>query len=326
MRGARPRVGVSSCLLGEEVRFNGGHKRYRFLTDELGRYVDWVPYCPEMEIGLGTPREPIRLTAAGRLVNRGGTADHTAAMTALPLPADLDGYVFKAKSPSCGIRAIPRYRADRQPSDGQPSDGHRGDGQAADHAGRGLYAARVLARFPLLAAEDEGRLNDPGLRQAFVERIFAAARLRSLLSGPWSAGDLVAFHARHKLQVLAHDPARYRSAGRVVAAVGTAPREQTLALYQDIFLAAMANPASRGRHANALQHAYSRIGRELDRPRRHDLVARIEAYRRGEEPLSVPIALLAHYALGLPWLAEQTYLRPFPPDLRLRHSVSAGAG
>ena len=312
----RPRVGVSSCLLGQEVRFNGGHKRYRFLTDDLDRYVDWVPYCPEMEIGLGTPREAIRLTAGGRLVNRGGTADHTAAMAALPLPADLDGYVFKAKSPSCGIRAIPRYRDGAQPAGAQP----------AGHAGRGLYASRVLSAFPLLAAEDEGRLNDPGLREAFVERIFAAARLRSFLAGPWSAGDLVAFHARHKLQMLAHDPARYRSAGRVVAAAGTAPREQTVSVYRDLFLAAMAVTATRGRHANALQHAYSRIGRELDRPRRHDLVARIEAYRRGEEPLSVPIALLAHYALGLPWLAEQTYLRPFPPDLRLRHAVSAGAG
>ncbi len=317
----RPRVGVSSCLLGEEVRFNGGHKRYRFLTDDLDRYVDWVPYCPEMEIGLGTPRETIRLTAGGRLVNRGGTADHTAAMAALPLPADLDGYVFKAKSPSCGIRAIPRYRDDRQGDDRQGDDR-----RAVDHAGRGLYAARVLSAFALLAAEDEGRLNDTGLREAFVERIFAAARLRSFLAGAWSAGDLVAFHARHKLQMLAHDPARYRSAGRVVAAAGTAPREQTALAYRDVFLAAMASPATRGRHANALQHAYSRIGRDLDRPRRHDLVARIDAYRRGEEPLSVPIALLAHYALGLPWLAEQTYLRPFPPDLRLRHSVSAGAG
>ena len=309
----RPRVGVSSCLLGQEVRFNGGHKRYRFLTDSLDRYVDWVPYCPEVSIGLGTPREAIRLTAAGRLVNRGGTADHTAAMAALPLPADLDGYVFKAKSPSCGIRAIPRYRD---------------DGVAADHAGRGLYASRVLSAFPLLAVEDEGRLNDPGLREAFVERIFAAARLRSLLGGPWSAGDLVGFHARHKLQLLAHDPARYRSAGRVVAAAGTASREHTVVLYRDLFLAAMANPASRGRNANALQHAYSRIGRELDRPRRLDLVARIEAYRHGEEPLSVPIALLAHYASSgeFGWLAEQTYLKPFPPDLRLRHSVSADAG
>ena len=227
-------------------------------------------------------------------------------MAALPLPADLDGYVFKAKSPSCGIRAIPRYRQ---------------DGVPADHSGRGLYAARVLSAFPLLAVEDEGRLNDPGLRDSFVERIFAAARLRSFLDGAWSAGDLVGFHARHKLQLLAHDPARYRSAGRVVAAAGTAPREQTVVLYRDLFLAAMASPASRGRHANALQHAYSRIGRELDRARRHDLVARIDAYRRGEEPLSVPVALLAHHASGLPWLAEQTYLRPFPAALRLRHAV-----
>jgi uncharacterized protein YbgA (DUF1722 family)/uncharacterized protein YbbK (DUF523 family) len=308
----QPRIGVSSCLLGEEVRFNGGHKRYRFLTDSLDRYVDWVPYCPEIQIGLGTPREAIRLTADGRLVNRSGTADHTAAMAALPLPADLDGYVFKAKSPSCGIRAIPR---------------HREDGVAVDYAGRGLYAARVLSSFPLLAVEDEGRLNDPGLREAFVERIFAAARLRSVLSGSWTAGDLVAFHARHKLQMLAHDPARYRSAGRVVAAAAAAGAAaagagaaETALAYRDLFLAALASPATRGRNANALQHAYSRIGRELDRPRRHDLMAGIEAYRRGEEPLSVPIALLAHHAVGLPWLAEQTYLRPFPAELGLRHS------
>ena len=167
----RPRVGVSSCLLGEEVRFNGGHKRYRFLTDSLDPYVDWVPYCPEMEIGLGTPREAIRLTAAGRLVNRSGTADHTAAMAALPLPADLDGYVFKAKSPSCGIRAVPRYR----------DDGHRGV-TAPAFTPNGCWAV------PLLATEDEGRLNDPGRREAFTERIFAAARLRALWSGQVDRG------------------------------------------------------------------------------------------------------------------------------------------
>ena len=311
---------MSSCLLGEEVRFNGGHKRYRFLTDELGPYVDWVPYCPEVSIGLGTPREPIRLTAGGRLVNRSGTADHTGSMEALPLPAaDLDGYVFKAKSPSCGIRAIPRYGE---------------DGAAARHDGRGLYADRVLTAFPLLAVEDEGRLNDAGLREAFCERIFATARLRSLFSAPWSAGDLVAFHARHKLQLLAHDPARYRAAGRVVAGAGAAATGVEVSgvevsgvevAYRDLFLAAMASRATLGRTANALQHAYSRIGRQLDRPRRLDLVARIEACRRGEEPLSVPVALLAHYASGgeFGWLAEQTFLRPFPAELRLRHSVAA---
>ena len=299
----RPRVGVSSCLLGEEVRFNGGHKRYRFLTDDLGPHVEWVPYCPEVSMGLGTPREPIRLTSDGRLVNRSGTADHTVSMAALPLPPeDLDGYVFKAKSPSCGIRAVPRYGA---------------GGSPVGPGGPGLYAARVLARFPLLAVEDEGRLNDAALREAFAERIFAAARLRGLLSRPWTPRHLVGFHTRHKLQLLAHDPARYRAAGRTVAAGGPA------VAYRDLFLAAMASPATRGRNANALQHAYGRIGGELDRPRRADLLARIEAYRRGEEPLSVPVALLARYASdgGFPWLAEQTYLRPFPPGLRLRHSM-----
>jgi len=306
----RPRVGVSSCLLGEEVRFNGGHKRYRFLTDELGPHVDWVPYCPEVMIGLGTPREPIRLTADGRLVNRGGTADHTDAMTALALPpGDLDGYVFKAKSPSCGIRAIPRYDQ---------------DGLAAGHDGRGLYAGRVLDAFPLLAVEDEGRLNDAGLREAFCERVFAAARLRELFAGPWSAGDLAGFHARHALQLLAHDPARYRPAGRVVAGVisragACVPRSETASAYGELFLAAMASQATRRRNASALRHAYSRIGRTMTPPMAADVVVRIEAYRRGEAPLGVPVALLARYASDgdLPWLAEQTYLAPFPERLRV---------
>jgi len=299
----RPRVGVSSCLLGALVRFNGGHKRYRFLTDELGPYVDWVPYCPEVSIGLGTPREPIRLTADGRLVNRSGTADHTEAMAALPLPAGgLDGYVFKAKSPSCGVRGVPRYLP---------------GGEASGAVGPGLYAGRVMASFPLLAVEDEGRLNDAGLREAFVERVFAAARLRALLYLECEPRDLVEFHARHKLQLLAHDPARYRSLGRVVASGGA------VCDYRELFLAALAAPATRGRNANALLHAYGRIGRALATPRRSDLVARIDAYRRGEVPLSVPVALLAHYASGgdLPWLESQTFLTPFPAELRPRHAV-----
>lgn len=304
----RPRVGVSSCLLGEPVRFNGGHSRCRFLADELGPYVDWVPYCPEMEIGLGTPRETLRLTADGRLVSRSGDADHTAAMAALPLPAGLDGYVFKAKSPSCGVHGIARYAQGGQPS---------------DHRGRGVFAQRMIARFPLLPAEDEGRLNDAVLREEFTERVFAFARLRGLFGALWEPRDLVSFHARHKLQLLAHDPARYRRAGRVVATAGSAPREVTEAAYRDVFQAAMTARASRGRNANALHHAFSRISRELGDRRRADLLARIESYRRGTDPLSVPIAILAHYASDgeMPWLAGQTYLAPFPDALRLRHSV-----
>ena len=304
----RPRIGASSCLLGEPVRFNAGHSRCRFLTDDLAPYVDWAPYCPEMAIGLGTPRETLRLTADRRLVNRGGSADHTLAMTTLPLPSDLDGYVFKAKSPSCGVHGIARYND---------------NGQPADHRGRGVFAERLIAAFPLLPAEDEGRLNDAMLREAFAERIFAAARLRELLSLPWEPRELVAFHARHKLQLLARDPARYRQAGRIVAGAGRAPREQTATAYRELFLAAMACKTSRGRSASALQHAFSRISREIGKQRRADLADRIEMYRRGHDPLSVPVALLAHYASdgSLPWLAAQTFLTPFPAELRLRHSI-----
>ena len=305
----RPRVGVSSCLLGEEVRFNGGHKRFRFLTDELDPYVDWVPYCPEVKIGLGTPREPIRLTADGRLVNRSGTADHTSAMTGLPLPFAVDGYVFKAKSPSCGVRGIPRYRD---------------DGEASGAYGAGLYAERVIAEFPLLAVEDEGRLNDAGLREAFAERVFAAARLRSLLSGAVGAAGSGGVPR----------PAQAAAAGArsgalpVGRAGGGLGRERGFACVDRCCVRGAVpgrdgGAGHRGRNANALLHAYSRIGRALASPRRSDLVGRIDAYRRGEVPLSVPVALLAHYASGgdLPWLASQTFLAPFPAELRLRHAV-----
>jgi uncharacterized protein YbgA (DUF1722 family)/uncharacterized protein YbbK (DUF523 family) len=301
---------VSSCLLGEPVRFNGGHSRCRFLTDELGAHAEWVPCCPELAIGLGSPRETLRLTTAGRLVNRSGTADHTAAVAAVPLPPGLDGYVFKSRSPTCGVHGIARY-----------GDG----GQPADHRGRGVFAQRLMAAFPLLPVEEDGRLNDDLLREVFAERVFAAARLRELLSGPWRACDLIAFHARHKLQLLAHDPGRYLLAGQVAADAGRRPRAETAAAYRGLFCTAMAAKPSRGRHANALQHAVGRVGKDLDRARREDLLTHIEAYRRGQAPLSVPVALLAHHASSgaLPWLAGQTYLQPFPAELRLRHSVPA---
>jgi uncharacterized protein YbgA (DUF1722 family)/uncharacterized protein YbbK (DUF523 family) len=302
----KPRLGVSSCLLGEQVRYDGGHRRHAFLTDVLGPHVDWVPFCPEMAIGLGTPRETLRLTAEDHLINRSNTADHTTAMAALPLPEGIDGYVFKAKSPSCGIRGIPRYADNEQP---------------ANRSGRGVFAARLMAANPLLPVEDEGRLTDEVLREAFVERIFARARLRELFAAQWRPRDLVAFHARHKLQILAHDPARYRLAGRVVADAGSRPRAAVQAEYSELFGAALAGKATRGRHNNALLHAFSLVSEVLDDTRRIDLVDRIEAYRRGDTPISIPIALLTHHArgYGLSWLAEQTYLAPYPAALTLGH-------
>jgi uncharacterized protein YbgA (DUF1722 family)/uncharacterized protein YbbK (DUF523 family) len=294
---------VSSCLLGERVRFDGGHRRHAFLTDVLGPHVDWVPFCPEMAIGLGAPRETLRLTAGDHLINRSGTADHTAAMAALPMPAQIDGYVFKAKSPSCGIHGIPRYAS---------------GGRATDRRGRGVHAARLMATCPLLPVEDDGRLNDGGPREAFTERIFARARLRELFAGDWRPRDLVAFHTRHTLQLLAHDPARYRRAGRLVAVAGGRPRAEVEAGYRELFCAALAATATRGRHANALLHAFSQVSGPVDDTTRADAAEAIEAYRRGQTPLGLPVALLARHARGdgEGWLAGQTYLAPYPEELR----------
>lgn len=316
----RPRLAVSSCLLGEPVRYNGGHSRDRFLTGPLGRHVDWVPICPEVEIGLGVPRSTLRLLTDGRVVTKDGTADHTRAMTALaddriPSLADIDGYVFKSRSPSCGLMNLPRHTS------GQP--GERTDGQPVDRRGRGVFADRVTAALPDLPAEEDGRLNDPVLREHFAERVFAQARLRALFDGDWRLRDLVAFHTRHKLQILAHDPAAYRAMGRIVARAGARDRDELESEYRHAFAVALSVRPSRGRNANALSHVFSPLSEHLDEVRRHDIVAAIESYRRGESPLSVPVALLRHHAEGehLTYLAEQTYLDPFPADLVLRHHL-----
>ncbi|MFB4317609.1 YbgA family protein [Actinomadura sp. 21ATH] len=316
----RPRLAVSSCLLGAPVRYNGGHSRDRFLTDRLSRHVDWVPVCPEMEIGLGAPRATLHLLTAGRIVTQDRTADHTEAMMGLardriPGLTGLDGYVLKSRSPSCGLGGLPRYAS------GRP--GERTDGQPVDRGGRGVWAGAVRDAYPLLPAEEDGRLRDPVLREHFVERVFAQARLRELFDGEWRPGDLVAFHSRHKLQILAHHPAAYRETGRIVARAGTRDRDDLEADYRRAFGEGLAVRARRGRHTNALMHVLGPLSDRLDQARRHDIVAAIESYRRGETPLSVPVALLRHHAEGEhhDYLAEQTYLDPYPADLMLRHHL-----
>ncbi|NVI91002.1 DUF1722 domain-containing protein [Actinomadura sp. BRA 177] len=311
---------MSSCLLGEPVRYNGGHSRDRFLTGPLAGHVDWVPVCPEIEIGLGAPRPTLHLLSDGRIVSKDETSDHTGAMAALaddriPDLADIDGYVFKSKSPSCGLSSLPRYAS------GQPEE--RTDGQPVDRRGRGVFAALVTDALPHLPTEEDGRLRDPVLREHFIERIYAHARLRELFARDWRPRALVAFHSRHKLQILAHEPSAYREMGRIVARAGTWPREDLETEYRGAFSEAFAVRPKRGRHANALLHLFSPLSQHLDPTRRHDVLAAIESYQRGEAPLSVPIALLRHHAEGehLAYLAQQTYLDPYPADLLLRHHI-----
>ncbi|MEO3872094.1 DUF523 and DUF1722 domain-containing protein [Nonomuraea sp. B12E4] len=315
MEYGRPRLAVSSCLLGEPVRHNGGHCRSRFLTEALTPFVDWVAICPEMELGLGAPRETLRLERSPdgpRLMTRESRRDLTAAMAELAAgragTLQVDGYIFKAKSPSCGIRGIPLYAGDI----------------AVDRRNRGLFADVVIRAHPLLPVEDDGRLHDAVLREAFVERVFAHARLRELVRGGPRPGDLVAFHARHKMQLLAHSPAGYQQAGRLVSQAGARDRAELMDDYSLVFRRTLAVRSSIGRNVNVLQHCLGMVSDRLDPARRADLAEVIRSYQRREVALSVPLALLRHHALGAAatYVQEQTYFAPYPERLGLRNHIA----
>lgn len=307
---ARVRLGVSACLLGEPVRYDGGHKRDAFLTDVLAAHVEWVPVCPEVEIGLGVPRPTLRLqgrSEAPRLVQEATGEDLTARMQTYAearvrelARLELDGYVFKRASPSCGLFRVRVYRG------GMP------------HAdGRGLFAAALVARLPWLPVEEEGRLTNPGLREHFIERVFAMARWRAFLASRPGARDLVAFHTAHKFAVLAHSPAHYQRLGRLVAGAGRALRRERLEEYGRLLMEALAVRVTRGRHANVLQHLAGYFKHDLDPDGRAELGEAIEEYRRGLVPLVVPLTLVRHHIrrLNLAYLADQVYLNPYPREL-----------
>jgi uncharacterized protein YbgA (DUF1722 family)/uncharacterized protein YbbK (DUF523 family) len=315
---ARPiRVGISSCLLGQEVRFDGGHKRDRFLADTLGQYVEWVPVCPEVEMGLGTPREPIRLIRRGGEVHLVGTTTATdvtegmrsyaaAKVTALQ-GEDLSGYVLKKGSPSCGMELVRLY-------------GTRG---APARTGRGLFAGALLEKFPSLPVEEEGRLRDPRLRENWVERLFAYRRLRDLWSGRWTRRHLVAFHAAHKLVLLSHSTEAYRSLGRLVARNRAMERAALRSRYENGFMRALAILATHGRHANVLRHVAGYFKNDLDATARKELAGLIGDFRQGLVPLVVPLALVAHYVrhYDVAEFQGQIYLSPQPREMALRNLI-----
>lgn len=310
------RIGISSCLLGCKVRFDGGHKKDDFLVNTFGRWVQWVPVCPEVEVGMGTPRESIRLVRQGDalqlLAPKSGT-DWTGPMVEYSRHrvqqlegSDLSGYVLKKDSPSCGMERVKVY----------------GDGMPAKN-GRGVFAEALLQGFPDLPVEEEGRLCDPKLRDNFVERVFAYFRITRLISGHWSLGDLVAFHTAHKLQLMAHSQVVYRELGRLVAAAKGVPREELAAAYRSSFMSGLKVIATARRNTNVLQHMAGYLRKALDGADRDELHQVIEEYRLGLIPLVVPMTLLRHHVRrhGVGYLQGQTYLEPHPRELMLRNHV-----
>jgi uncharacterized protein YbgA (DUF1722 family)/uncharacterized protein YbbK (DUF523 family) len=311
------RIGISACLLGQKVRFDGGHKQDRYLTDTLGEYFGWVPVCPEVEIGLPTPRPTIRLESLDdevRMVIAKEDRDLTGEMrryaksrVAALAKDQLSGYVLKKNSPSCGMERVRVYRDKGPPS----------------RNGRGLFAEALLARFPNLPVEEEGRLHDPRLRENWVTRVFAYHRLRSLWSKRWTIGDLVRFHTAQKFLLLAHSPQDYRELGRLVAAAKTYDRRELRATYEAQTMAGLSKIATPAKNTNVLQHILGFFKKDLDKAARQELLDHILDYRRGLVPLVVPLTLITHHVrlLGVEYLQDQVYLRPHPKELALRNHV-----
>lgn len=310
------RLGVSACLLGESVRYDAGHKRNSFVADLLPRYFELVPVCPEVAIGLGVPRQPIRLEGspeAPRAVgSRNPELDVTDALTgygnhmAAELP-DISGYVLKSRSPSCGMERVRVYA--------------RGGGAA--RSGRGLYAAAFMAARPLLPVEEEGRLNDPVLRESFVERIYAYRRWQELLAAGASAERVVDFHTRHKLVLMAHGPERLRELGRLVATAGERDPDSLAREYGQRFMAALSYRATRRRHTDVLFHLMGYLKRSLEAGDKAELVELIHDYRRGLVPLIVPVTLLRHHFRRHPnpYVERQVYLSWQPAGLSLWNHI-----
>lgn len=310
------RVGVSSCLLGQQVRFDAGHKRDRFVTDVLGPFVEWVPVCPEVEAGLGLPRPSMRLVREDgqvRMVETKSGRDHTrtlrryaAARVRVLRALDLCGYVLKKDSPSCGMTRVKIYAK-----------------SGSERKGRGLFAEALMESMPDLPVEEEGRLNDPVLRENFIQRVFAYRRLRDCFSGHWTPGGVVAFHTAEKLNLMAHGTVAYRALGRLVAEIKSLPRAGFRDRYEREFMAALARPATRGRNANVLQHAAGHLKKRIDGPARQELASVIDDYREGLVPIVVPLTLLRHHARvhAVDYLNGQTFLQPHPKELMLRNHV-----
>jgi len=319
MAEAKIRIGISSCLLGEKVRFDGQHKLDRYIVQTLGAYFEFVAVCPEVELGLPTPRPALRLVGepeAQRLVFSQGGEDITEAMQSWARKRvhelekeELCGFISSRGSASSGMQRVKLY--DRH---GIPQG-----------KGVGLFAKAFMEHFPLLPVEEDGRLHDPILRENFIESIFTLRRWRQVLAGEKRTlpGRVVQFHSSNKLLLLAHSPEHYRQLGRLVAGAGQLSVAELTGSYQRLLLEALQRKTSLAKHVNVMQHILGYFKRQLSPEEKQEVLQLLASYRRGDLPLIVPVTLLNHFVnkYRQSYLQQQTYLHPHPRELQLRCHV-----
>ena len=307
-------IGVSSCLLGNKVRFDGGHKHDRYITGTLGTFFEFMPVCPEFECGLPVPRESMRLVGDPGdpllLTSRTGV-DHTARMKDWARSRvegladnDLCGFIFKSKSPSSGMERVKVYGKNNMPR----------------AVGVGLFARVFKERFPLIPVEEEGRLHDMVLRENFIESVFVYRRWRSVASD-FNLDKLVHFHTDHKMLLRSHSEKHYRELGRIVAKAGNLNSDELLTIYQETLMGAMRLKPTIKKHVNVLQHMMGYFKKQISSDEKQELLEVIESYRQHHVPLIVPVTLMNHYVRKYDdgYLEKQYYLKPHPTELKLRN-------
>lgn len=310
------KIGVSSCLLGKEVRYNGGHSHDRYITGTLGQYFTFVDVCPEVEAGFGIPRETLRLVGnpeSPRLLTSRTHKDCTETMRNWAQKrvkdlanANLCGFIFKSKSPSSGMERVKVYTE---------------KGFPGSNKGVGLFARAFMACFPLIPVEEDGRLHDAALRENFIERIFALKRWRQVAEEKKNRGNIVAFHTGHKLQIMSHSLQHYRDMGRLVARAKESPLESLYEQYEAMFMQALSLKATVKKNVNVLQHMAGYFKKLLSKDEKKELLEVIEQYHKNYIPLIVPITLVNHYVRKYEqeYLKKQYYLNPHPIELKLRN-------
>ena len=317
MTSTRIKVGISSCLLGNEVRYNGGHKLSTLCTNDLSRYFEFVPTCPEAGAGLGIPRPPIRLVGdphaprAVRVQEAGvDVTDSLKAYSATRLPelGDLCGYIFIKNSPSCGLFRVKVYRANGMPHD-EPA--------------RGIFATEFTRAYPLLPVEEDGRLQDPVLRENFIARVFAWRNWQEMKANGLSAAALIDFHSRYKYTLMAHSPQQYQQLGRMLADAGKHDSSVLGERYFSGLMQALQQKAPRRTNSNVLMHLQGYLKKKLQAGEKQGIGAIIEQYRKGIVPLVVPVTMLRHYFQQHrdPYIEKQSYLQPYPDELSLRNAL-----